>query len=110
MPSAITSAWISGSFRQAAARPGVRWCWIWKDFNALRAEREPWLVIDPKPLVGEREIDGGGLLRNAEDPTLWLDALAGLGYNRERAWAWGFAHALAWDNLAEAERIYSARG
>jgi len=78
--------------------------------NVLRAEREPWLVIDPKPLVGEREIDGVGLLRNAEDPTLWLDALAGLGYNRERAWAWGFAHALAWDNLAEAERIYSARG
>jgi streptomycin 6-kinase len=77
--------------------------------NVLRAEREPWLVIDPKPLVGEREIDGVGLLRNAEDPTCWLDALAGLGYDRERAWAWGFAHALAWDNAAEAERIYTAR-
>lgn len=78
--------------------------------NVLRAGREPWLVVDPKPLVGERELDGAGLLRNAEDPTLWLDALAGLGYDRERAWSWGFAHALAWDNLAEAERIYSARG
>ena len=34
-------------------------------WNVLRAEREPWLVIDPKPLVGEREIDGVGPLRNA---------------------------------------------
>ena len=33
--------------------------------NVLRAEREPWLVIDPKPLVGEREVDGVGPLRNA---------------------------------------------
>ena len=34
-------------------------------WNVLRAEREPWLVIDPKPLVGEREVDGVGPLRNA---------------------------------------------
>ena len=27
--------------------------------NVLRAEREPWLVIDPKPLVGERAFDAG---------------------------------------------------
>ena len=74
--------------------------------NILRAEREPWLAIDPKPLVGEREIDGVGLLRNARDPRPWVDALAGLGYDRERLWQWGFAHALAWDNIAEAERIY----
>jgi streptomycin 6-kinase len=33
--------------------------------NVLQAKREPWLVIDPKPLVGEREVDGVGLLRNA---------------------------------------------
>ena len=25
--------------------------------NVLRAQREPWLVIDPKPLVGEREVE-----------------------------------------------------
>ena len=76
--------------------------------NVLRAEREPWLVIDPKPLVGEREIDGVGLLRNARDPRRWLDALAELGYERERLWQWGFAHALAWDNVEEAERIFAA--
>jgi streptomycin 6-kinase len=74
--------------------------------NVLRAEREPWLAIDPKPLVGERELDGVGLLRNADDPGRWIDALAELGYDRGRLWGWGFAHALAWDNGPEAERIY----
>jgi streptomycin 6-kinase len=30
--------------------------------NVLAAEREPWLLIDPKPLVGERAFDCGHLL------------------------------------------------
>jgi streptomycin 6-kinase len=64
--------------------------------NVLAAAREPWLVIDPKPLVGEREIEASGLLRNAEDVSHWLDALAELGLDRERARAWGVAHNLAW--------------
>jgi streptomycin 6-kinase len=68
--------------------------------NVLEAEREPWLVIDPKPLVGEREVDGVGLLRNApargQSVSVWLDALAGLGLDRDRLRAWGVAHALAW--------------
>ena len=67
--------------------------------NVLSAEREPWLVIDPKPLVGEREIDGVGLLRNATSRASvrrWLDALAELSLDRERLRGWGVAHALAW--------------
>jgi streptomycin 6-kinase len=72
--------------------------------NVLRAEREPWLMIDPKPLVGERELNGVGLLRNAvwlgESPVRsvrrWLDVLHDLGLNRERLRGWGVAHALAW--------------
>lgn len=32
--------------------------------NVLRAERESWLAIDPKPLVGEREFDAASLLRD----------------------------------------------
>jgi streptomycin 6-kinase len=70
--------------------------------NILSAAREPWLVVDPKPLVGERELDGVGLLRNAA----WrggpagvrrsLDALASTGRDRERLRAWGVAHAVAW--------------
>jgi len=70
--------------------------------NILSATREPWLVIDPKPLVGERELDAVGLLRNAAwnggapAVRLWLDVLGETGLDRERAQAWGVAHALAW--------------
>ncbi len=71
--------------------------------NILHAEREPWLVIDPKPLVGERELDGVGLLRNAvgeAEPRAsarrWLDTLADLGMDRSRLRDWAVAHALAW--------------
>jgi streptomycin 6-kinase len=64
--------------------------------NILRAMREPWLVIDPKPLVGERELEASGLLRNADDVARWLDVLADLGFDRERARGWGVAHSLAW--------------
>ena len=72
--------------------------------NILRSSREPWLVIDPKPLVGERELSAVGLLRNAvfrdADATrslgLWLDVLSGLGLDRERVRGWSVAHALAW--------------
>ncbi len=87
--------------------------------NVLAAEREPWLVIDPKPLVGERELEASGLLRNADDVSRWLDALADLGFDRERAREWGVAHNLAWawderrgwleQHVEDARRILSAR-
>lgn len=68
--------------------------------NVLSAHREPWLVIDPKPLIGERELDGVGVLRNAAfggDPIdRWLDVLADLDLDGERLRGWGVAHALAW--------------
>ncbi len=32
--------------------------------NILAAEREPWLVIDPKPLVGDPAFDAGHLIRS----------------------------------------------
>jgi streptomycin 6-kinase len=75
--------------------------------NVLRATREPWLVIDPKPAVGEREVSAVGLLRNAAvrggRPAVrrWLDGLADLGLHRQRLRAWGVAHALAWGCDAE---------
>jgi streptomycin 6-kinase len=87
--------------------------------NVLRAEREPWLVIDPKPLVGERELEASGLLRNATSVSRWLDVLADLGFDRERARRWGVAHNLAWAwderrgwiqrHVDEVRRIFSAR-
>ena len=77
-------------------------------WNVLKAEREPWLVIDPKPLVGERELNGVGLLRNAVwtggavAVRRWLDELTGLGLDRTRLRAWGVAHAVAWSADDEA--------
>ena len=35
--------------------------------NVLRAQREPWLVIDPKPFVGDRAYDATQHLFNCKD-------------------------------------------
>ncbi|MGI8605705.1 MAG: aminoglycoside phosphotransferase family protein [Gaiellaceae bacterium] len=76
--------------------------------NVLAAEREPWLAIDPKPLVGERAFDVASLLRDRRrdldrDPrpvrtiARRLDQLAEtLELDRERMRGWGIVHALAW--------------
>ena len=90
----------------------------------LRAEREPWLAIDPKPLVGEREFDGASLLRDRRDELVRdpdpqrrvrrrLDQLsAELTLDRERLRGWGIVHALAWGfsgQKVEAAMIACAR-
>lgn len=36
--------------------------------NVLAAHREPWLVIDPKPMVGDPAYDLGPLLHQVDDP------------------------------------------
>ena len=76
--------------------------------NILRARREPWLVIDPKPLAGERAFDAASLLRDRRDELAAdphparrvrrrLDQLTSeLGLPRERLRGWGIVHALAW--------------
>ncbi|MEV0000682.1 aminoglycoside phosphotransferase family protein [Micromonospora sp. NPDC050980] len=71
--------------------------------NVLAAEREPWLVIDPKPLVGEREFAVVPLVRGAElghSPAAVrhrLDRLsAGLHLDRERVRGWALGQTLAW--------------
>ncbi|MFC4147075.1 aminoglycoside phosphotransferase family protein [Micromonospora mangrovi] len=71
--------------------------------NVLRATREPWLVIDPKPLVGEREFAPVPMVRGAElghSPAAVrhrLDRLcAELGLDRERVRGWTVAQTLAW--------------
>ena len=71
--------------------------------NVLRAEREPWLVIDPKPLVGEREfglapvVRGGELGEGPEALRHRLELLtAELGLDRERVRRWTLAQTLAW--------------
>jgi streptomycin 6-kinase len=60
--------------------------------NVLRGDREPWLLIDPKPLVGDVEFGVIPLLWNrfAETPVLArfdaVVAAAGLDVDRARAW------------------------
>ena len=71
--------------------------------NVLRATRQPWLVIDPKPLLAEREIALAPIVRGPElghsrDSVLHrLDTLsAALGLDRERARRWTIAQTIAW--------------
>jgi streptomycin 6-kinase len=71
--------------------------------NVLAAEREPWLVIDPKPLVGEREFAVAPIVRSVElghsrrDVLYRLDRLTSeLGLDRERARGWTIGQTIAW--------------
>jgi streptomycin 6-kinase len=71
--------------------------------NVLRAEREPWLAIDPKPLAGEREFGIAALVRGRElghsrrDVLHRLDWLtAELALDRERARGWTLGQTIAW--------------
>lgn len=41
--------------------------------NILRAEREPWLVVDPKGYVGDPAYDGATVLRVRARELLWED-------------------------------------
>jgi streptomycin 6-kinase len=84
--------------------------------NVLQAQREPWLAIDPKPLVGEREFETASFLRDRR----WelrntplagmrvrrrLDLLASeLDLDRDRMRGWGLAHALAWGMSGKPEQ------
>jgi streptomycin 6-kinase len=71
--------------------------------NVLAAEREPWLVIDPKPLVGEREFQVAPIARSVELGDSKRDMLhrfervtSELGLDRERARGWTVAQTVAW--------------
>ena len=74
--------------------------------NVLRAG-DDWLVIDPKPLVGDPAFDAASLLRDrrwlmgrlddARRIRRRLDLLVDVtGLDRERMRLWGVVHALAW--------------
>ena len=71
--------------------------------NVVRAEREPWLMIDPKPLAGEREfgiaatVRGHELGHGREAVLHRLDRLTdALDLDRERARGWALAQTIAW--------------
>ena len=86
--------------------------------NVLSAAREPWLVIDPKPLLGEREFGLAPIVRGAElghsrEHVLHrLDRLTReLGLDRHRACGWTFVQTLAWsiDTVVWTEMVEIAR-
>ena len=68
--------------------------------NILRAEREPWLVIDAKPIVAERAYDTVALSATSTHGASAavrrrLDLLSELlGLDRERMRGWGIAKSL----------------
>lgn len=71
--------------------------------NVLRSSREPWLVIDPKPLVGDPAFSVAPIVRSFEmghsrrDAVYRLDRLTDeLGLDRDRALAWTVGQTLAW--------------
>lgn len=69
--------------------------------NVLRAQRQPWLVIDPKPFVGDRAYDATQHLANCGDrmharPLDTINRFADLlEIDRERVRMWMFARAAA---------------
>jgi len=71
--------------------------------NVLAATREPWLIIDPKPLAGEREFAVAPIVRSYElgrsrsDVLRRFDRLTSeLGLDRERARGWTIGQTVAW--------------
>jgi streptomycin 6-kinase len=86
--------------------------------NLLSAAREPWLAIDPKPLLGEREFGLAPIVRGAElghsreHVVHRLDRLSReLRLDRRRACGWTFVQTLAWsiDTVVWTEMVEIAR-
>ena len=85
--------------------------------NVLMAEREPWLVIDPKPFVGDPAYDATQHLFNCEarlhaDQKGTIGRLADLlGVDPERVRLWLFARAAAEprDDWADRDQLTLAR-
>lgn len=99
--------------RTAAAR--VLLCTDLHGGNILAAAREPWLMIDPKPYVGDpcydvlqHMLNCGGRLR--EDPVGLANRMAGLlDLDAERVRLWLFARCVqespGWPGLAEVATV-----
>jgi streptomycin 6-kinase len=86
--------------------------------NVLAAKREPWLVIDPKPLSGEREFAVAPIARSCELGHSKHEVLhrfdrvtSELGLDRERARGWTIAQTVAWtlDSKYHPRHVETAR-
>ena len=100
---------VAGLARELAASQGEQ-VLVHQDLhggNVLAAEREPWLVIDPKPLAAEREFQLAPIVRSGElghtrrQALYRLDRLcADLELDRERARLWTIVQTTAWSEGA----------
>jgi streptomycin 6-kinase len=84
-------------------------------WNILAAQREPWLALDPKGIVGEPAYEVGALLRNQiprllampDPPAAMARRIAiladELGFDRARLAGWGIAQAVlsAWWSIED---------
>jgi streptomycin 6-kinase len=85
--------------------------------NVLRAEREPWLVIDPKPFVGDPAYDAtqhlfncwARMQSNPDETIRRLAALLGIDYERLRLWTFARAAAEPRDDWNSPNRLELAR-
>jgi streptomycin 6-kinase len=107
LPSAVLAEAVDWARRFAGADPcdGAGAVLVNRDThlgNVLAAAREPWLLIDPKPLVGEPAFDGGwlmiDLLNQGEPGSAALDWCArigdGLGVPADRVRGWALCRAV----------------
>jgi streptomycin 6-kinase len=95
--------------------------------NVLAAEREPWLAIDPHPIVGEPAFDvASSLVRGGRSHVApearrsvrrRIDFLASeLGLDRDRVRGWAIGRALAWSvsgatlkrDMVQVARLFAA--
>ncbi|SNY93117.1 streptomycin 6-kinase [Cohaesibacter sp. ES.047] len=81
--------------------------------NVLAAERTPWLAIDPKPLIGEREFALASIVRGFEfghskiETMTRLDQLCRMFHlNRERALGWTILQTVAWCQGSPHEKMH----
>src|SRR5215470_17098280 len=85
--------------------------------NVLRSERKPWLVIDPKPFVGDPAYDGtqhlfnctARLQSNPNETIRRLADLLGVDYERLRLWTFARAAAEPHDRWRQREWMDLAR-
>ena len=92
-----TAEGLCGEFASSTVEPSVLANRDYHLWNILAARREPWLLIDPKPLAGEPAFDTGhflrtivpeGLERTAVDQLVdRLGAELDVATERVRAWA-----------------------
>jgi streptomycin 6-kinase len=71
--------------------------------NIIRGERLPWMVVDPKPVIGDPAFQPASLVRAHEIGHSRQEVFRrlyrvsdNLGVDRERARLWSIGHTLAW--------------